>query len=424
MISQTPRKTVAIIGTGISGLSAALFLHPHRDITVYEKNDYLGGHSRTVDVKTTDGVIPVDTGFIVFNERTYPLLTKLFKQLDVPIAPSDMSFGVSIDNGWLDYGTQRLTHLFAQTTNLWRPDFWRMLYDILRFNLQAKSYLERPPTFTLGDCLDTLHMGPWFRNYFLLAMGSAIWSTPLAEMLKFPAASFIRFFDNHGLLTIANHPQWYTVKGGSREYVRRLTALFQDRIDLNRAVRQVTRTAQGVMVTDLHSHQHVYDDVVFACHANQALALIADPTPAEHHILSAFRYQTNHAVLHGDISVMPKRRAAWASWVYRAERKSHHASQTSLSYWMNNLQPLPTSQPLIVTLNPGHQLNSALVYDQYSFDHPMFDAATIHAQQKMDEIQGKQNLWFCGAYQRYGFHEDGLHSAVAMISKMGIPLPW
>ncbi len=417
-------KKIAVIGTGISGLGSASLLYPHHDITIYEKNSYIGGHSRTLDIAINDNIISVDTGFIVFNKKNYPLLTRLFKHLDVPVVESAMSFGASVNNGWLEYGTNGLSSLLAQKANLLRPDFWKMSADILKFNKNAKKYLTKDPSFTLGECLDDLGLGIWFRHYFLLAMGGAIWSTPLSEMLKFPASTFIRFFDNHGLLTINDHPQWYTVRGGSREYVNRLTAPFQGRIRTNCGVEKVQRVAEGVIVKDDKGQIENYEHVVFACHADQALAMIENPDKDEKKILSAFKYQPNRAVLHSDASFMPKRKSAWASWVYLLEGKIDDKPNMSLSYWMNNLQPLGTDQPIIVTLNPGREPDPRLVYNDYIFEHPVFDADAINNQAKIAEIQGRNRLWFCGAYQRYGFHEDGLGSAVKLAERMGIDTPW
>lgn len=425
-MTRTHGKKIAIIGTGISGLGAASLLHPYHDITIYEKNNYIGGHSRTVDVQTNDGIVPVDTGFIVFNKRNYPYLTRLLAHLQVPITESDMSFGASINNGWLEYGTQNPGNIFAQKQNLLRPAFWGMIADILKFNKSAAAYLHKDPSFTLGDCLDELQLRPWFRDYFLLAMGGAIWSTPAKEMLKFPASTFIRFFENHGLLTLNDHPQWYTVCGGSREYVRRLVEPFKDRIHLSRGASKVTRNETGVVVEDVHGETRRFDDVIFACHADQALGMISDASIHEQKILSAFTYQPNRAVLHSDASFMPQRRNAWASWVYLSDTKNEadNNASVSLSYWMNNLQPLQTEQPLIVTLNPGRKPDPALVHDDVMFEHPVFDAAAIENQSRIDGIQGHNRLWFCGAYQRYGFHEDGLGSAVKLAERMGITPPW
>jgi predicted NAD/FAD-binding protein len=423
MPPQTPKK-IAIIGTGISGLGAASILHPHYDITLYEKNDYIGGHSRTVTVKTEEGIVPVDTGFIVFNKRNYPLLTRLFDFFGVPIVKSRMSFGASINGGFLEYGTEKISHMFARKKNWVRPEFWRMIFDILKFNKMARGYISYDPSFTLGDCLNEIGTGKWFRNYFLLPMGSAIWSMPFDKMLQFPASTFIRFFDNHGLLTVRDQPQWYTVQGGSCEYIRRITNPFKDRIHLRRGVQKVWRTGEGVMVEDVHGHQTLYNDVVFACHADQALGMIVNPSADETNMLSAFRYQPNRMVLHGDVKFMPRNRKIWASWVYLSNRAGGANASLSLSYWMNNLQPLQTSRPIIVTLNPGHAPDPNLVYDEYIFHHPVFDAAAIYNQTRIEKIQGIDHFWFCGAYQRYGFHEDGLASAVQMTERMGVRPPW
>ncbi|HCM83638.1 MAG TPA: FAD-dependent oxidoreductase [Alphaproteobacteria bacterium] len=422
---NSKRKKIAIIGSGISGMGAAHLLTPHHDITVFEKNDYIGGHSRTVIVPTPEGNVPVDTGFIVFNERNYPLLTRLFRHLDVPVTKSDMSFGASIGNGWLEYGTQNLHNIFAQKRNLLRPAFWRMMRDVFHFHARAGGYMHHSANYTMADCLHDLRMGEWFRQYFLLAMGGAIWSTPTREMMKFPASTLIRFFDNHGLLSINDQPQWYTVRGGSREYVTRLTASFQDRIRLRSPVQRVQRTDNHVHV--IHGTENTaetFDEVIFACHSDQALAMIESPTADEYKILSACRYQANRAVLHSDISFMPQRKNAWASWVYLSDGRVDNRNNVSLSYWMNNLQPLETTQPMIVTLNPAREPAAELLHDDYWFEHPVFDAAAIHHQNEIPRIQGTDRLWFCGAWQRYGFHEDGLGSAVALAQQMGISPSW
>ncbi len=414
---------IAIIGTGISGLGAAWLLRRQHDITVYEKNAIIGGHSRTVAVQTPAGDVPVDTGFIVFNYRNYPNLTALFEQLNVPVAISDMSFAASINRGWLEYGTQTLGAMFSQKRNLLRPAFWRMIRDILRFNKQAHAYIEKDPSVTLGQCLDELKMGEWFREYFLLAIGGAIWSTPL-QMLDFPAQTFVRFFDNHGLLTINDQPQWYTVKGGSREYVKRLSASFEDKIRTDCGVVKVVRTGEGVEVTDSQGITEAYDQVVFACHSDQALAMIDAPSALEQELLGNVRYQPNDMVLHSDTSFMPKRKGAWASWVYLSDSRKDQNPSVSLSYWMNRLQPLGTDQPMIVTLNPDRAPDPSLVHDCHRFEHPVFDEAAIRTQARMAEIQGIDRLWFCGAWQRYGFHEDGLHSAVQVAEQLGAEIPW
>lgn len=424
-MNETTQK-IAIIGSGISGLGIAYLLANHKgyDFTIYEKNDYVGGHSRTVEVKTPDGIVPVDTGFIVFNYRNYPLLSSLFTHLNVPVETSNMSFGVSIDNGWLEYGTRRLFDVFTQKSNLINFRFWRMVADIIRFNRLGKSYLESDASITLGQCLDELKLGNWFRKYFLLAMGGAIWSTPASEMLAFPARTFIRFFDNHGLLTVKDQPQWYTVKDGSREYIKRLTAEFFDQILLSCGATKVIREAGSVEVHDSMGNKRRFNAVIFACHSDQALKLIENSTANEQSVLSKLRYQQNRMILHSDISFMPKRKNAWASWVYLSEDSKMSGSKMCVSYWMNNLQSLQTETPIIITLNPPRQPDQNLVYDEYWFEHPMFNESAINAQDNIEKIQGKDRFWFCGAYQRYGFHEDGLLSAVKLAKLMGVKSSW
>lgn len=416
---------IAIIGAGISGLGAAWLLHrAGHDITLYEANDYLGGHSRTIDVKTPEGTLPVDTGFIVFNYRNYPNLTGLFEACDIPVIKSDMSFGASIANGWMEYGTQTAGNVFTQKRNVLRPEFWKMVADILRFNKQAYRFIDADPSVSLGDVLRELKMGDWFTRYFLLAMGGAIWSTPLQQMLAFPARSFIRFFDNHGLLTVNDQPQWYTVKGGSREYVKRVIAPYADKIRLNSAVEKVVRIGEGVTVHDVKGGAKHYDQVIFACHSDQALRLIESPTKQEQALLDNVRYQPNDIIVHSDASFMPKRKGAWASWVYLSEDKTDESSSVCLSYWMNRLQNLPTETPIIVTLNSSREPDAALVHDRHHFEHPVFDEAAIRAQGDLPGIQGKDCLWFCGAWQRFGFHEDGLQSAVKVAEQLGAQIPW
>jgi predicted NAD/FAD-binding protein len=413
---------IAIIGAGISGLGAAYLLNPDHEITVYEANDYIGGHSRTLEADIDGAKVPVDTGFIVYNERNYPHLTGLFNHLDVEVAKSDMSFGVSINNGWLEYGTQSLWNIISQKRNLFRPAFWRMVRDVLCFNKQAERYLESD--LTLGQLLDEMNMGPWFRDYYLLAMGGAIWSTPLMQMEHYPARTFLRFFKNHGLLTVTEQPQWYTVKGGSREYVKKLTASFAEKIRLNAAVQKVKAEGEQIAVTDAKGEVAHYDQVILACHSDQAHQMLDESATVEREWLSAFRYQPNEAVLHGDLSFMPKRRSSWSSWVYLSEAKQDGSASMSLSYWMNNLQPLSTKEPVIVTLNPGREPDAEKVMNRHLFHHPVFDEAAIEAQSHIDEVNGKNGIWFAGAYQRYGFHEDGLMSGVRVAKALGAKVPW
>jgi len=410
---------IAIIGTGISGMAAAYLLNPHHEITVYEKNAYVGGHSRTIELPLKEGKLPVDTGFIVFNDRNYPHLMGLFKELHVPYEKSDMSFGVSINQGYLEYGSKHMTGF----SNLRRLRYWGMLKDILVFNRKALAYLERHETLSLKECLDELNMGEWFRDYYLLAMGAAIWSCPIQTIMSFPAKTFLRFFHNHGLLTLNQHPQWYTVTGGSKAYIQKLTASFSEKIHLNAGVYKVVKTKEAV---DVYTPQGIkqHDQVIFACHANEALSLIQEPTDDEQKILAAFSYQKNQIVVHQDDSFMPRNQKCWSSWVYLSETKKDEKQVVSLSYWMNSLQHFKTEKPVLVTLNPGRMPQQDLILDQHAFSHPIFDQQAILAQERIPTIQGKRGFWFCGAYQRYGFHEDGLLSAVQVAKGLGQSPKW
>jgi len=412
---------VAVIGTGVSGLGAAYLLHQHHDLVIYEKNDYLGGHSRTIDVPVKEGVLAVDTGFIVFNDWNYPNLLGLFDEIRVPYQKSDMSFGVSIDDGWLEYSSGGL---FAQRKNILRPQYWRMLFDVFKFNKQALAYIEKDPSITLGNCLEQLKMGSWFKRYYILAMGAAIWSCPVETIMQFPAQTFLRFFKNHGLLSINKRPQWYTVTGGSREYIKRLTAPFADCITLGNGAARVIQLGDQYEVIDVKGGKREFDHVIFACHADQALALLEKPTVDEQSVLSSFDYQRNHILVHSDASYMPQHKQCWASWVYLSEQQQDNNQDISLSYWMNNLQSLKTETPVIITLNPTRRPKESLIINEHNFSHPIFDYKAIIAQDKMQSIQGQRNLWFCGAYQRYGFHEDGLLSAVNVVKRLGGTIPW
>lgn len=412
---------IGIIGGGISGLGAAYLLSPDHEVTLYEKNAYIGGHSRTIEVPQGKGSVPVDTGFIVFNDWNYPNLMGLFKTIGVPYQKSNMSFGVSIRNGWLEYSSN---NLFAQPVNLLRPPHWKMIADILRFNKEAQSYIQKDPSITLGDCLRELRMGDWFCRYYILAMGASIWSCPIETIMKFPARTFLLFFKNHGLLNIRERPQWYTVTGGSREYVKKLTASFSGKVRLWGAATSVKADQGRVIITDANGAQETYDRVIFACHADEALAMLQNPTPDQAEVIGAFTYQTNEIVVHADTSFMPKRKSCWASWVYLSEKERDDNPRVSLSYWMNNLQDLDRNHPVIVTLNPGRQPAPSLTYDRHEFSHPVFDVGAIKAQERIKAIQGRNNIWFCGAYQRYGFHEDGLLSAVNVARDMGASIPW
>ena len=413
------RKRIAVIGSGISGLGAAYLLRRHADVTLYEKNDYIGGHTRTLEVEVGGKSVPVDTGFIVYNNRNYPLLSALFEELDVPVVKSDMSFGVSIGNGWLEYAPNGLGGIFGSSLNLFSPGMWRMVRDIFKFNREAMNFSGADAAVSLGECLDHIGVGDWFRRYYLLPMGGSIWSCPVEKMLEFPAASFIRFFNNHGLLTIKDHPQWYSVRGGSREYVKRIFDRMGGAVRIRPGALQVNRLPgnEGIEVEDTGGEKYVY-------HADETLAMLGNPTEPEAHILKAFKFQPNRVILHTDTSFMPKRRSAWASWIYQSEQREDHRPAISLSYWMNNLQDLQTDQPVIVTLNPSREPATGTLLNEHIFDHPVFDEDAIRAQDRITEIQGKSGIWYCGAWQRNGFHEDGLWSAVRMVESMGLEVDW
>jgi predicted NAD/FAD-binding protein len=300
-----------------------------------------------------------------------------------------------------------------------------MIWDVLKFNKRAKSYIEKNPSATLQQCLGDLNTGRWFREYYLQAMGAAIWSCSVETILKFPASSFIRFFDNHGLLTVNDHPQWYTVSGGSREYVTKLTDNFKDKIQLKNGAAKITKRNDGRLdVLTANGQTETFDKVVFACHADEALAMIDNADDMERNILTPFGYQDNKVVVHNDISFMPHRKGAWASWVYLSDTDQDKNESVSLTYWMNNLQNMVTDKPLLVTLNPGRMPDADLILDTHEFSHPVFDKGAVNSQSKIADLQGHNNLYYCGAYQRYGFHEDGLLSAVNMVKTMGIEIPW
>lgn len=416
------RKRIAVIGTGISGMSTAWLLSQRHDVTVYERDGRLGGHSNTVEVRTADGVVPVDAGFIVYNEATYPNLTALFAHLGVPTHPSDMSFAVSLADGELEYSGTSLNGLFAQRSNIFRPRFWSMLSDLWRFYREAPRDLSSLDDLSsLEQYLDAGDYGEVFRSDHLLPMAAAIWSASPNLMLQYPAASFIRFHDNHGLLRLRNRPQWRSVVGGSRSYVEALTHRFRDGIRLAKGVTAVRRHQDGVEVRDSGGHSDHFDDVVIATHADQALALLEAPTAQEQSLLGAFRYSQNRAVLHGDPVLMPRRKAAWASWNYIGGRGTRETP--TVTYWMNALQQLPTAQNLFVTLNPHAEPKQVLHEEHY--DHPIFDAAAMSAQRRLWSLQGRDRLWFCGSYFGAGFHEDGLQSGLAVAEALGgVQRPW
>jgi uncharacterized protein len=418
---------IAVIGSGISGLAAAWLLSQRHEITLFEQEWRAGGHSRTVDVDLPGrGPVPVDTGFIVFNEATYPNLTALFAHLGVETKASDMSFAVSLDGGDFEYsGGARLKGLFAQRSNLLSPRFWSMLRDLIRFYREAPTHAGKLGLATLGEFLAANRYGPAFRDDHLLPMAAAIWSAPVHSILDYPAESFIRFCENHGLLQISRRPRWRTVEGGARAYVETMLAQLNGRVQLGRGAVRVTRDPDGVEIGDTDGGRERFDQLVIAVHADQALGLLADPSPAEGALLSAFRYSRNSAILHDDPALMPRRRKAWASWNYLGRRTPGGGTNgLCVSYWMNRLQGIDHPRPLIMTLNPNREPVPGSVIDSTTFDHPLFDNGAMAAQRSFWPIQGERRTYYCGAWLGAGFHEDGLQAGLAVAEAIGAQRPW
>ena len=411
---------VAIVGSGISGLAAAHALRGHAHITLYEAGPYFGGHTHTVDVTlpTPQGPVThgVDTGFLVFNERTYPQLIRLLAELGVETSKSDMSFSVQVPGarrgGAIEWSGTSLATVFAQPGNLANPRFLGMLADLLRFNALATRLAHDHQDVTLmqplGDFLRQHRFGEAFRDWYLLPMLGCIWSCPTDQMLRFPVATMVRFCHNHGLIQVQNRPQWHTVAGGARQYVHAILDGLDAR--LQTPVERIERNAAGVFI-HAEGHTEHFDAVVLAVHSDQALRLLARPSAAEQRVLGAIRYQPNRAVLHTDTRVMPRRRAAWAAWNYeRAANGTQESARVCLHYWLNRLQPLPFAQPVLVSLNPVRGIDPARVLGAFDYDHPVFDLGALAAQKQLPLLQGAQHTWFAGAWTGYGFHEDGLQS--------------
>ena len=431
--SRLPR--IAIVGSGISGLAVAHTLCGLAEVTLFEAGDYFGGHTHTVDVTlpTAQGRVThgVDTGFLVFNERTYPNLINLFAELGVATAKSDMSFSVKVPGAFkggddhagqaLEWSGSSLSSVFAQRSNLVRWRFLRMLRDIMRFNrittALASANAEAAMAQPLGDFLHAHKFSDEFRDWYFLPMMGCIWSCPTDQMLQFPVAAMIRFCYNHGLIQVTNRPQWWTVAGGARRYVDKIIPAIPDK-RLNTAVRLVERDAEGVrIVTDGRAER--FDKVVLAAHSDQSLAMLRDPTAGEQRVLGAIRYQPNRAVLHLDASVLPTRKLAWAAWNYeRAQHTDRASARVCLHYLLNMLQPLPFAQPVVVSLNPVREIARHLILGEFDYAHPVFDLAAIRAQGELVQLQGQQNTYFCGAWTGYGFHEDGLKSGLQVARQL------
>jgi predicted NAD/FAD-binding protein len=423
---------IAVIGTGIAGNAAAWTLSRRYPVTVYDREIRPGGHSHTVNIDYDGTPLAVDIGFIVYNELNYPDLTSLFAHLGVETLRSCMSFAVTADGGrfeWKGGGEnwrQTLAGLFAQPRNLLSPTYLWMLRDILKFNRQSVEDYKagRLAGMSLGEYFHCRRFAPRLLTDYLAPMGAAIWSTPAQDMLDFPAENFVAFFSNHRLLQY-DRPVWRTVQGGSRNYVEKLTAGFRDRMRLGCAVTSIERKARGVVVTDSHGGCETYDHVVIAAHSDQALAMLSDADDRERAVLGAIGYSPNTIYLHRDTRLMPKRRGVWAAWNFlRWQRRGSALNDVAVTYWMNELQGIDKNKPLFVSLNPPFEPRSELTFGKYICEHPQYDAAAFAAQKRLEEIQGKRHTWFCGAWTGYGFHEDGLRSALAVAESLGATAPW
>ena len=418
---------IAVCGSGISGLSAAWLLAKRHEVTLYEAEPRLGGHTCTMQAPSPKGALPVDMGFIVYNEAAYPNLTALFRHLAVPTRETCMSLGVSLDDGDLEYGSRGLGGILAQPSNLIRPRFLSMLRELVRFCRESsRDMADRTLAgLSLGDYLNVRGYSEPFQTDHLLPQAAAIWSSPVARARDYPAEAFIRFFDNHGLLKLTARPTWRTVAGGSAAYIDRLMADFQGSVRLGRGVRSIRRLPDRAEVCDSAGQVEAYDQVVVASHADQALAMLGDPSPDERALLGAIRYGPNEVVLHTDQTLMPRRRRAWSSWNYVGHRgERDEAAQPTVSYWMNRLQGLP-GPPLFVTLNPARAPRPDSILEHKTFDHPLFDSRAITAQRRLWTLQGHRRTWFCGAYFGAGFHEDGLQAGLAVAEAIGgVRRPW
>lgn len=424
----TPEKKykVAVVGSGISGISTAWFLSQRHEVTLFEKNLTLGGHTNTLDVTLPNGEhTAVDTGFIVYNEPNYPLLKAMFAHLNVDTYPTDMSFAVSIDQGRLEYAGNNLNTLFAQRKNLVSARHWRMILDILRFNKLAKADLVRglDPKLTLGQYLKNNGFGLTMQQDYLLPMAAAIWSCPTATMSKFPAQSFLQFFANHGLLSVDDRPQWQTVVQGARTYLNKILALNAFQV-MHQGITQVQAASSvkdSVVLSTANEEHHEFDQVIFACHGDESHDLLKGQG---FDLLENFSYQYNEAWLHTDKTQMPKVRSAWASWNYLSGKSRQAEREVAVTYWMNKLQPLGITEELFVTLNPITEPRADLTLQKIDYSHPVFDQKAIQAQSQLHTIQGHRKCWFAGAYTGYGFHEDGLASAARIAKMWHLALPW
>lgn len=415
---------IAVVGSGISGLASAYFLARRHAVTLFEAGSYLGGHTNTVEAEVDGERHPVDTGFLVFNDRTYPNLIALFAELGVASHPSDMTFSVSLDQGRLEWAGSDLNTVFAQRQNLFSPSFLSMLRDTLRFNDAAERHLaeSQHTGCSVGELLMAGGYGAPFRDNYLLPMAAAIWSSATADILRFPAATFLRFCLNHALLQIRNRPQWRTVLGGGREYVRRIVARLDD-VRLDTPIHAIQRDADGVTLLT-PSGPARFDAVVLATHAPTSLRLLIDADDAERDTLGAVRYQKNIALLHTDTRLLPKRRRVWSAWNYLGGRAIAGNRPVCVSYLINQLQPLPFRRPVVVTLNPIEMPAEGTELERFEYEHPLLDLPAIAAQERLPALQGKRRTWYAGAWTGYGFHEDGLKSALRVARDFGVLPAW
>lgn len=420
MTTVAAKKKIAIIGSGISGLLSGYLLARRHDVTVFEAGNEIGGHTATKIVSTPEGNLAVDTGFIVFNDRTYPNFLKLLAQLGVAYQPTEMGFSVSCQRTGFEYSGTSLNGVFAQRKNVINISHWRMLKEIVQFNSACTQlYKENsiPEDQTLGEYLQIQGYSEKFIHFYILPMVSAIWSSPIGTAAAMPLTFFVRFFHNHGLLTVTQQPQWYTIKGGSHQYLQPLTQKYKDSIYTNCPVLNVKRNTDSVLVTTSLFGEQVFDEVIFACHSDQALKLLADPSPSEYDILAAIPYQSNQVVLHSDLRLLPKLRRAWASWNYIL--LNHGEDNVALTYNMNILQKLNSATTFCVTVNAGASIDPQKIYGEYHYSHPMFTGDSVNAQERWAEISGINHTHFCGAYWRNGFHEDGVVSAIRVAEMLG-----
>ena len=414
-------KKIAIIGSGIAGLSCAHLLHQKYDITVFEKNNYIGGHTATIDIQVDGVKRAIDTGFIVFNDRTYPYFEKLLKRIGVERQPTEMSFSVHNQQTGFEYNGHTFASLFAQKRNIFRPRFWKLLSDIVRFNTLCKKLYhdnDYQSEQMLGQLLDQHGFNDFFRYHYILPMGAAIWSTSIKEMSNVGVEFFVKFFFNHGLLDITNRPQWYVIPGGSREYIDPLISGFKDKIKLNTDIQSIFRSPEQVLIRLKNGTVEQFDKVIFACHSDQALALLENPSTDEKAILSAIPYTENSVILHTDTALLPKRKAAWASWNYLLTDNLDKAAV--VTYQMNILQGITSKTQFCVTLNHREGIDKTKILREFTYHHPVFNKTSIAAQQQKQLIDGANNSYFCGAYWYNGFHEDGVKSAVDVARKLGV----